>query len=158
MRSCDEASVDQTTEPIRWGNPRGLDVLERMDIELAKHDSQSAKFDIQVVKFDVQAARLDAIETRLASHEADIVALKATTQTHYAVRSRFFAEYKRDSGRTLSPADQDLLRAGNIAAYDGDPVVDAMMFERGYRSDETIFSKLYGFDWQKVLHYGMCSL
>ena len=162
--SCNEASVDYNHEPIRWGNSRGLTILERfdrMDAILASHESRHASHESRHAAHESEIASLKkevaSHKTTITSQKDDIVALKATTETYYAARSRFFAVYIRDSGTVLSQEDRKLIHQGNIAAHEGNPVVDAMMFKRSIRTDESTFIRLYGLGWSKVLEYGVFS-
>lgn len=155
--SCHEASVDYNHEPIRWGNSRGLTILERfdrMDAILASHESRHASHEMEIASHEMKIASL---KKEVASQKDDVVALKATTETYYAVRNRFFAIYIRDSRAVLSQEDRELIHQGNIAAHEGNPVVDAMMFKRSIRTDESTFIRLYGLGWSKVLEYGVFS-
>lgn len=45
------------------------------------------------------------------------------------------------------------IREGNIIAYEGDALGDAMLFDRDQRTDRSIYRELYGLDYQQVLDF-----
>lgn len=147
-KAADEATVDHSTEPVRWGNSQGLTVLEKLEMLVARVQSLE----------DVQKQNLSLIaenQSSITALESDVAALKGTTESFFAVRCRFFAVFIRDKVGKISRADQNLINEGNFAAHGGDPLTDAMMFQKGIRKDERIFMLLYGMTWQRVMKYGM---
>ena len=140
-KAADEAIVDHSQEPVRWGNSQGLTVLEKQDIMMARIQSLE----------DIQKQHVSSI----AALEADVTALKGTTESYFAVRSRFFAVFIRDKVGKTSRADQKLINKGNFAAHGGDPLTDAMMFKKRIRNDDRTFALLYGLTWARVMEYGM---
>jgi hypothetical protein len=69
------------------------------------------------------------------------------------VRSRFFAVFLRDKVKKCSRLDRKIIHEGNVAAHNGDPIVDATMFKRRHRTDTKTYIMLYGLDWLQVLEY-----
>jgi hypothetical protein len=43
------------------------------------------------------------------------------------------------------------ITVGNEAAYDGNAVADASLFESGFRNDEALMVKIYGLSYHQVL-------
>lgn len=80
---------------------------------------------------------------------------KATTESYFAVRSRFFAVFLRDRVGNTTRTEQKLINEGDLAAHGGDPLTDAMMFKKRIRTDDKIFGLLYGMTWTRVMEYGM---
>lgn len=90
-KAADEATVDHSQEPVWWGNSQGLTVLENQDFMMAR---------IQTLE-DVQKEHGSLI----AALESDVTALKGTTESYFAVCSRFFAEFIRENVGETSRAD-----------------------------------------------------
>lgn len=121
---ADEATIDYSQEPVRWGNRQELTVLEDQNKSLQ----------------DVNKQHL----ARIATLEVDLMALKATTEAYFAVRSRFFRVFLQDRFGKTTSAEQKLINEGNFAAHGGDPLTDARMFKQKIRTDDTTFELLYG--------------
>lgn len=91
--------------------------------------------------FKAEVATLMPLKSRVETLEADVGALKLTTDSYMNVRNRFFAVFLRDKARRVcSQEDHIVIENGNIAAHEGDPLVDATMFEKGYSSRRQDFS------------------
>lgn len=143
-KAANEATVDHNQEPVRWGNAQGLTHLEdqdRLKTDSKKHTDQIAYL-LQKVK-------------KVESLESDMTAIKATTESYFAVRSRFFAVFLRDNFHKSSRADRKLIKEDNFAAHGGDPLTDALMFKKSLRTDDKTFELLYGMTWGRVIEYGM---
>ncbi|MCJ1346307.1 hypothetical protein MMC31_004522 [Peltigera leucophlebia] len=141
-KAANEATVDHNQEPVRWGNAQGLTHLEdqdRLKTDSKKHTDQIAYL-LQKVK-------------KVESLESDMTALKATTESYFAVRSRFFAVFLRDNFHKSSRADRKLIKEDNFAAHGGDPLTDALMFKKSLRTDDKTFELLYGMTWGRVIEY-----
>lgn len=124
-KAADEATVDHSQEPVRWGNSQGLTVLETRDIMMDQIKSlQDAK---------------EELFNRVASLESVVPLSAVTSESYFAVRSRFFAVFIRDKVGKTSRADQKLINEGNFAAHGGDPLTDAIMFKRRIRKDDRNF-------------------
>lgn len=147
-KAADEATVDHSQEPVRWGNSQGLTVLENQDIMMAQIKSNASS--IESLK-----ANVTALEANVTALEADVAALKATTKSYFAVHSRFFAVFIRDKLGKTSRADQKLINEGNFAAHGGDPLTHAMMYKKRIRANDKTFGLLYGMSWARVMEYGM---
>lgn len=145
---ADEATVDHSQEPVRWGNSQGLTVLENQDNMMMLIKSNSD----QIASSSDQIASL---QQKVELLESEVNALKATTDSYFAVRSRFFAVFLRDRIGKINRADQNLINEGNFAAHGGDPLTDAMMFKKRIRTDDKTFALLYGMSWARVIEYGM---
>lgn len=137
----DDATIDRAHELIRWGNAQGLTILERLDDNTDK-----------IASLTIKTSKL---EEELISIRSDLAASKVTSNSYYAVRSRFFAVYLRDKLGKETKADHKSIQEGNIAAHEGDPLTDAMMYKKEFRRDERTFGRLYGMGWNQVLKYGM---
>jgi hypothetical protein len=146
-RGTVDATVNRSNDTIRWGNSKGLSALE--EIENMKKQ----------VKFlqEFRTSALVTMNTSDASNAkltADVQALKLSTDSFLTVRSRCFAIFLRDKIQRCSRTDAKVIKDGNVAAHEGDPLVDAMMYKKGVRSDHRTFTLLYGMPWQQVLDYG----
>ncbi|MCJ1346726.1 hypothetical protein MMC31_004944 [Peltigera leucophlebia] len=138
-KAANEATVDHIQGPVRWGNAEGLTHLEdqdRMRTEINKNTDRTA-------------CLLQEVE----SLKSDVTALKETTESYFAVRSRFFAVLLRDNFRKSTRADQRLIDEGNFVAHGGDPLADAVMFKKRFRTDDKTCGLLYGMTWGRVMEY-----
>lgn len=70
-KATDDATLDHTHEPVRWGNSQGLTVLEKQD-SMMKQIKQHFE-------------QMTSIQQEVKSLKADVAALKATTESFYAV-------------------------------------------------------------------------
>ncbi len=71
-----------------------------------------------------------------------MIALKATTESYFTVRSRGFSVFSIRVGRTTTRAEQKLISEGDFAAHGGDPLTDAMMFKKRICTDDKTFGLL----------------
>ena len=76
--------------------------------------------------------QIASLQQKVELPETDLIAFKATTDSYFAVRSRFFAVFLRDRIGKINRADQKLINEGDFAAHGGDPLIDAMVFKKGY--------------------------
>lgn len=146
-RAVTDATIDRSNDPIRWGNSKGLSVLERLD----QMDEQQKRITFLLA----ETKHLKGVTETLTN---EVEALKMTTESYLSVRSRFFAVFLRDKLLKVTHADKKIIADGNMAAHCGDPLVDAVMFKKKIRSDDKTYYLLYGMQWQRVLEYGNFSL
>lgn len=134
------STLDRTYEPMRWGNSRGLSALENMEETRARFEN------LERITSD-QSAEIKTLKI-------EVEGLKLTSAAYLDIRNRFFAVFLRDKCRKFSSADQKAIKEGNCSAHEGDPLVDATMFQKGVRRDDKTFILLYGMSWNRVLEYG----
>jgi hypothetical protein len=128
-RVMDEATTDRAHEPIRWGNAPGLTILEQLD----DHTKQIVSLTLETTKLKEELkSETTKLNEKLTSVQSDLAAMKATSTSYYAVRSRFFAVYLRDKLGKATRADLKIIKEGNIAVHEGDPLTDAMMYKIYY--------------------------
>ena len=53
----------------------------------------------------------------------------------------------------MTDEDQDVIWTGDIAAHHGDPITDAILYDRGLRRDVDTYKTLYGVIPQTVLDH-----
>lgn len=116
----------------RWGNSAGLTILERLD----------------GLEKEVAAQNQRLVELEDATEQ-----LKLASAAYFNIRSRFFSIFKRDILGNATPGDQQIIQSCDIAAHNGDALVDAVMFQNAIRSDHSTFRALYGIDYNRVLQY-----
>lgn len=95
----------------------------------------------------------DARAADIAPLEREIEGLELTSASYFEIRNRSFAAF-RAKVKTLSQADSKLLAQDSVSVHCGDPLVDAIMFRKGIRKDDSTFRLLYGVHWHRVLEYG----
>ena len=109
-------------------------------------------------------ARLSALENRQntqstypAPYQRETDALELDSTSYFARRNLFFATF-RAKVKLLSPADTKTLAEEEhvFSVHAGDPLVDAVMFSKGIRTDDRTFCLLHGIPWTRVLEFGMC--
>ncbi|KAI9812981.1 MAG: hypothetical protein M1826_002572 [Phylliscum demangeonii] len=128
-----DAEIIRDDEPVRWGNHKGLTILEKLE----KVDDLAA-----------ESATLKATVDRVTD---ELALVKASSDGYLQIRNRFVAVYRRQVLKDATPDDRGLVDVGNGAAHDGDPVTDALLYQRGIRSDDRTYASLYGITWAKVL-------
>lgn len=161
-----DATIDRKSNPIRWGNSRGLGILDRLDLAIdemrvMKAESQETKAEIQRLKrmeADVEVMKINtkASEIKAEAMEIDLDVLKLSSDSFLKTRSRFLAVFLRDKVQECTEADYDIIKKGNMIVHRGDPLVDAEVYKHGIRSDDKTYQLLYGMPWRRVLEYGMC--
>jgi hypothetical protein len=119
---------------------------------------------ISLSMLEALSKRVNDLETaEKARHEIDILhndqmqRLLASDEAYSNIRNCFFATYKQVClGLELDLADHDCLRERtNKEARSGDAMYDATMYQDGKRSDEEIFTDLYGLSWGTVMKLSM---
>jgi hypothetical protein len=101
---------------------------------------------------------MDEMHTQLSNLEREIDILDLANTTTFTLCNRFFATF-RAKVKPLSPADRNTLADDYHHNYisipsGGDPLLDAVMFRKGIRTDDRTFCLLYGIPWHRVLDYG----
>ena len=135
MAIKDEAVVSRDDENgnVRWGNPAGLSILERLDL----HD-----------------ARIKELEMDRDTTQVELQDLKAVNDAYLDIRNRFFSVYVRDKEpHSITDQDRKNIREGDRAAHRGDPFTDAIVYKNNIRTDVSTFKTLYGVSPQLVLDY-----
>lgn len=85
-KAADNATIDYSQEPVRWGNPQELTVLENQDSMMTQiKPLQDAK--------EQHYNQIASLQQKVESLKSDVIAPKATTESYFAVRSRFFLPY-----------------------------------------------------------------
>ena len=147
--ASDDAAADTCDKSLRNVlDEEGLTIHEQDGGKLAANDKGKSIFD-----------RLLALERDRTADRQEILALKATLAIHETrtasdgykdIRSRFLSCYKRRLG-LHDGQDRLIIAAGNAAAYGGDALIDASLYQSGVRSDYDTFVKVYGFSYAVVL-------
>ena len=91
------------------------------------------------------SAGILAIEAMLEIHET-----RTSSYGYRDSRSRFLSCYKRRMG-LHDGQGRLIIDAGNTAAYGGDALFDASLYQRVVRSDYDTFVGVYGFSYTVVL-------
>ncbi|KAI9825192.1 MAG: hypothetical protein M1826_007049 [Phylliscum demangeonii] len=150
-----DAEIIRDHEPVRWGNRKGLTVLEKLETleDLAAETAaKSAARDAETAaRSAAQDAEIDRVKDELALMKDELALLKASSDGYLQIRNRFVAVYRRQVLKDATPDDRGLVDVGNSATHDGDPVTDALLYQRGIRSDDRTYASLYGMEWESVL-------
>ena len=162
-----KASVSRSQDPIRWGNEAGLATLEKFSAIEAKLNTLDNQVGALQVENKTLVERNESLSDRVGALEVDNMTLKITNSRQDAeirelketspiwinIRNRFFAVYLRNSHNNLYKAQsqKSIKEEGDDAAHYGEPVADACLFKRGFRSDENIYVELYSLRYEEVL-------
>ncbi|KAI9810559.1 MAG: hypothetical protein M1826_003515 [Phylliscum demangeonii] len=101
------------------------------------------------------AAKSAAREAELELVKDELVLLKASSDGYLQIRNWFVAVYRRQVFRDVTAHGRGLIDAGNGAAHDGDPVTDALLYQRIIRWDDRTYSSLNGMACGRVLLCGI---
>ena len=158
-KEMDTTSRDDGCDPIRWGNSRGLTVLECLDEmkkEIIKIKADNTASDLKATALDLKATALDL---KVNTMEDELNTMKLIHTEYLEVRNRFLSMAKRDQLGTASPKDYQIIRHGKVLVHTGDALCDAMLYKKRLRRDDETFQTLYGMAWSRVLSdYGMYSV
>ena len=154
-------------------NDKGKSIFDRLlALERDRTTDQQAILALERDRTTDQQAILALEQDRTADQQAisalrggqsavrqEILALKATLAIHETrtasdgykdIRSRFLSCYKRRL-ELHDGQDRLIIAAGNAAAYGGDALIDASLYQSGVRSDYDTFVMVYGFSYAVVL-------
>ncbi|KAI9812980.1 MAG: hypothetical protein M1826_002571 [Phylliscum demangeonii] len=150
-----DAEIIHDEKPARWGNRKGLTVMEKLDYLEAKTaglEAESAGLDAELAGLKATlAAKTRARDEELDKMKEELALLKASSEGYLQIRNRFLAVYRRDVLMNATGDDRAMIEVGNGAAHDGDPVTDALLYEREIRFDDRTYISLYGMDWARAL-------
>jgi len=128
----------QDSDEMLVGNFRGLDLANlshRLDTEVVALKEN-------MVKMTKEKAKLDLT---VRSQEERLRYLLRSDDCYKEVRNRYLSTFKRDSLKTHTTTDQEIINSGNLTAHWGDTVVDASLYtEPNGRTDIEVFRSLYG--------------
>jgi hypothetical protein len=119
------ANYGQAGDHLAYGNPSGLALLEehhQMKETLARHEE-----DLTVHK------------NRITILENQVKILTEASADYRKVRHRVF-----DIKKNLDAAGKARLKDGNESAHDADVIIDASLFTRRERHDESTMAEIYG--------------
>lgn len=184
LEEASQATVDRTTEPIRWGNTKGLFTLERLDellrrVAVLEHKN-AAQEQINKALEHAREVQVKTNEVQMKTNEDQAITnedlkksnqkiqeelWKMTTDAHFAktyanwffdLRNRFISTYKRDILGTADAHDHKMISRGNALAHSGDAEHDALLYKDRRRHDRDVYLQLYGIDWETVWRKGEC--
>ncbi|KAI9825193.1 MAG: hypothetical protein M1826_007050 [Phylliscum demangeonii] len=150
-----DAEIIHDEKPVRWGNRKGLTVMEKLDYLAAATaglEAETAALEAATAGLEAtEAAKSAAWDAELDKVKDELALLKASSDGYLQIRNRFVAVYRRQVLKDAKPHDCGLIDVGNGAAHYGDPVTDALLYEREIRFDDRTYISLYGMDWGRVL-------
>ena len=149
------ADADHSREVTRWGNPRGLTTLERLD----DLDKRNADLDTRMAEMDKRNAAMDERNVDLIATvgtlQDELRAMKLSSSAYLEVRNRFISTFKRDKLQNANKQDLATIRRSNIGIHSGDALLDAVAYQKRLRRDTETYEELYGMPWSTVLNdYG----
>jgi len=128
----------EDSDEMLVGNWRGLDLANlsrRLDTEVAALKKNMANMAEEKAKLDLT----------VQSQEERLRYLLRSDDCYKEVRNRYLSTFKRDSLKTHTTTDQEIINSGNLTAHWGDAVVDASLYtEPNGRTDIEVFRSLYG--------------
>ncbi|KAL9640853.1 MAG: hypothetical protein Q9164_000011 [Protoblastenia rupestris] len=112
---------------------------------------------ILMARDEKRASQIDEHQKRISSLESRVGHLTQSSEGYLSIRRRFLDIYKRDIKVIEKLKSLKAIREGNLIAYEGDALGDAVLFDRDQRTDRSIYRELYGLDHQQVLDYHSAS-
>jgi uncharacterized protein (DUF3084 family) len=136
------------------------DWMAKIDTQMAKMNTQTAKMNTQMAKMDTQMAKMD---TQMADHQAQIADLQdrveilaTDVEGYHGIRHRFTDTHRRDVPRNVTEQESIRINEGNIAAHEGDAIIDAMLYITHQRDDEDVLISLYGLTADQIWFLSKC--
>lgn len=146
-------TLDYTTNPVRWGNSSGLSLLQKLD----DHDAEfhRLRHNLETTKKTLESTknRVTDLESEMSTMKGEMNTLKQESDAYLAIRNLFFATFRRDILNSVLEKDKTTIPKGNNCALGGDFLVDAKLYEKNYRFDDDVFTRLYGLAWQRAESY-----
>lgn len=137
-------TLDYTTNPVRWGNLTGLNMLKKLD----RHDAELhfVRKSLETTKNSLEATknRVTDLESEVSSMKGEMITLKQESDAYLTIRNWFLATFRRDVLKSVLEKDKTTIPEGNNSAHSGDFLVDAKFYEKNYRFDDDLFTHLYG--------------
>ena len=109
--------------------------------------------DILIAKDEKMTSQIDEHQKKISSLESRVRNLVQSSEGYLTIRRRFLDVYKRDTKGMEELKGSKAIRKGNLIAYEGDALGDAVLFDRDQRKDRSIYRELYGLDHQQVLAF-----
>lgn len=97
------------------------------------------------------------VEKHCEELEKKLSLVSSSCEGYLNIRNRFLAVFRRDILEQRSAVDRQVILNGNTSSHDGDALSDALLFERGMRSDPSTYHLLYGFSPEVVRKLGVYS-
>lgn len=121
-------------DSIRWGNSRGLTLLEWLDRHNAELQSLRHGLGATETSLETTQTRVTHLESKLSSLKLEMVTLKQESDACLTLRNRFFATFRRDILQNVVEKDRATTSAGNYTAHGCDFLANAKLFEKNLRS------------------------
>jgi len=135
----------EDSDEMLVGNFRGLDLANlshRLDTEVMALKENMVKMTKEKAKLDLTVR---SQEECLRSQEERLRYLFRSDDCYKEVRNHYLSTFKRDSLKTHTTTNQEIINSGNLTAHWGDAVVDASLYtEPNGRTDIEVFRSLYG--------------
>jgi len=135
----------EDSDEMLVGNFHGLDLANlshRLDTEVVALKENMVKMTKEKAKLDITVR---SQEERLRSQEERLRYLLRSDDCYKEVRNRYLSMFKRDSLKTHTTTDQEIINSSNLTTHWGDAVVDASLYtEPNGRTDIEVFRSLYG--------------
>ena len=100
-----------------------------------------------------KTSQIDEHQKKILSLESRVRLLVQSSEGYLSIRRRFLDKYKRDVKAIGELKGSKAIREGNLTAYEGDALGDAVLFDRDQRTDRGIHRELYGLDHEQVLDF-----
>lgn len=142
-REVESVEMGDVEEPLTYGNPKGLSLLDRIAIFEREGKATKASLEREILKTERMTLRLSTVETQNQG-------LIRSSEGYMHIRRRFIENYKKSTNITKS-RKSSAIQQGNIAAHHGDATTDAILFEKESRNDETVYVQLYGLSPKDIL-------
>ena len=144
-------------EKVVYANPMGFSLLG--EIEDLKNNARTTEGRLRGLEAqrrgEESRQELEAAKLKVEELEGRNRELVALSEGFLKIRRRYFEVYKRDVRKSeWSPAIRNI---GNDAAHEADVFIDAIMFKRDQRKDNTVFVELYGLYPLAILDYSKLS-
>ncbi|KAK2801390.1 hypothetical protein FQN50_007776 [Emmonsiellopsis sp. PD_5] len=94
--------------------------------------------------------KMGNMENQCSNLSQTVTELASESEGYRNIRSRFLETYKRDK-QEGTPDHRAINSMGNVAAHHGDGVTDALLYERGVRTDALTLKKIYGLGYAEIL-------
>ncbi len=137
-------------DKLGYGNDTGLGVLEEIEEAKAHRTRQDKKMKALQEEFEMMKVEQAAMKVKQAASDAEIRSLAAASEGYLLIRERFLSTFRRDILGDTS--HQSAIVAGNQAAHHGDAETDALLYEKGRRSDRHLYYRIYGLAPEQILN------
>ena len=146
LKNLSDAIYDSVNDRVVYGNRLGVELLQGRESTGRRLDT----LEKEVRKMKEDKAKT-GLEERVEYLQNRVIQLSAASQGYALIRQRFLDTFRRDILKDPAAKHTETIRAGNVAAHDGDAVTDATLFTTGARVDADLMFKVYGLSADEVI-------